>query len=116
MKSAVDIKRVGDLRTLLGELTELHDNLAALIQDKIDAMKRADLQAMDELDGKQRCVAERIQEREGLRRQLMDAIGKGVGLRSRAGRSWSASQLAARLPSAEARPFLASATALRERV
>jgi len=116
MKIAPQPKRIRDLQALIGELCELHDDLAALIQKKIDSMKRSDLKGMQELGAEESAVVERIHEREGLRRQLTDAVAEEMGLGPRSGRDLSVTELASHLKAEQAERLVDSAAGLRERV
>lgn len=105
--------RLRDLIRLFDVLRDLHGQLLALIQFKMDAMKRADLPAVNELNQREQAMVRRLEEREGLRRQLMDSIGAELGLPPRAARVLTVSQLAARLTEPARRSLLDSANELR---
>ena len=116
MKKPVETKRFRDLLVLLSELRKLHENLLAICQSKLGAIKKADVKAMGELSGEEQEIARRIHEREGLRRQLMDAIGDSLGLPPRTARALPVSQLAGRVPRAQAAALKEAAAKLGEAV
>ncbi len=113
MKREADPKRLKDLVTLLNGLYGLHEQLLALVRSKIDAMRRADIPAMQDLSEQEQALAKRVEQREGLRRQLMDKVGHQCGLPLRAGRALSVSQLASRLGDPERTALQESARQLR---
>ncbi|MGD2108783.1 MAG: flagellar protein FlgN [Phycisphaerae bacterium] len=90
---AVDPKRLRDLVKLLDGLCRTHEELLALVRKRIDAMRRADVAAMQALADQEQALVKRIDQREGLRRQLMDKIGEQWGLSARTARALSLSQL-----------------------
>lgn len=98
MTVSVEPRRLTDLIRLFDGLRELHERLLDVIRSKIDAMKRADIAAMQEHVVEEQDLARRLQQREGLRRQLMDAIGKELGLKSLSARDLTVSQLESHLP------------------
>ncbi len=108
--------RLGDLVKLLNQIQTLYEELLALIGKKIQAMKRADLEAMRTSQASEQELTRRLHEREGLRRQLMDAIGLELGLPAPAGRTLKVSQLAARIGEAERVPLSATVDRLRSTI
>ncbi|MGB2986517.1 MAG: flagellar protein FlgN [Phycisphaerae bacterium] len=114
MTKAIEPKRLQDLLRLFSSLRKLQEHLLALVQSKIDAMRRADIPAMRELDERERAIAKRLHQREGLRRQLMDAIGEEMGLPPQTARALTVSQLASRLPGPQRPGLLNAAEKLRE--
>ena len=113
MVTAITNEHLRDLTRLLGHLRDLQDRLAGLVQAKVDAMKLADMAVMRELGAKEQAIVAEINEREGLRRRLMDVIGKELGMPEGAARVMTVSQLAARLPAAQATSLTTAAEALR---
>ena len=113
MTRAIEPKRLRDLLTLLGQLEQLHDELAALVKAKVDAMKRADMRTLQQRTEQEQDLVKRIQEREGLRRQLMDVIGEQLGLSPRSARTLTVSQLVSRIPKEQQEAILESAERLR---
>ena len=114
MKSEIDPKRLKDLVALFDGLHKLHEQLLTLIRSKVDAMKRADVPAMQSLSEQEQLLARRVEQREGLRRQLMDKIGEQCGLSSRAARALSVSQFAGRLRDPQRTTLQQAAQKLRE--
>lgn len=113
MKQEVDPKRLRDLVTLLNGLHRLHEQLLALVRSKIDAMRRADIPAMQDMSEQEQALTKRVDQHEGLRRQLMDKIGEQCGLPSRTARALSVSQLSSRLRDPERTALQQSAQQLR---
>lgn len=116
MTRTVDPKRIRDLLTLLGRLEQLHDGLAASVKAKVDAIRRADMQALQQREEQERKSVEQIQQAEGLRRQLMDVIGEQLGLPPRAARAMSVSQLVLRVPKEQRQAILDATQSLRAAV
>lgn len=112
MSKALAPTRFADLLKLFDVLGNLHDELVALIREKIEAMKTSDLRRMQALTTRECAVARRIHEREGCRRQLMDAIAEHLCLPPRAARALSVSQLAGRIPEPQRSTLLEAANRL----
>ena len=115
MKRTIDAKLFRDLVRLFGGLHDLQDKLLQAVQSKIEAMKRADIQAMRQFAEREQALITRQQEREGFRCQLMDRIGGELGLPGGAGRSLSISQLASRLAEPQCTVLQDAAGKVRER-
>ncbi|RME39866.1 MAG: hypothetical protein D6788_04535, partial [Planctomycetota bacterium] len=90
------------------------EELLEVIRRKMQAMKEADLPAMQALTRREHKLIERIQEREGCRRQLLDVLGEELGFRNGSGRAVNVSQLADRLPDSCRRTLEHTARALRD--
>jgi hypothetical protein len=116
MTREIETKRFRDLITVLGQLEQLHAELADLVRAKVDAMRRADIPALREHTESEQSLVNRIQQREGMRRQLMDVIGEGLGLPARSGRKLTVSQLVPRVPDRQREDILAAAEKLRAAV
>ena len=116
MSRMIESKRFRDLLRLMAELQRLHERLVALGQEKLDAIKRADVPAMRELTDREHDAARRIHEREGLRRQLMDGIGDSLGLAPNVARALPVSQLVALIGEQQGRRLREAADKLREAV
>ncbi len=110
------IARLGDLVTLLDQLREMYEEMLALIDQKIDAMRKADLDAMRVCQEAEQDLTRRVNEREGLRRQLMDAIGAELRLPPGAGRALSISQLTDKLGKSERAPTISAADRLKNTI
>ncbi len=72
--------RSGELVTLLGELKGLHEELLRFIEQKLEAMRRADTEKLNACLSREQFLAQRIAEREGLRQQLVQLIGRAMDL------------------------------------
>lgn len=103
-----------DLVRLLGVLRQQQEQLLECIESKLDAMRRADVSAMQKLQQEERTLISEMREREGLRRQLMDSIGEELGWPVGAGRALHVSQIAARLTDPEKVHLIDAAHALRD--
>ncbi|MFQ5495572.1 MAG: flagellar export chaperone FlgN [Phycisphaerae bacterium] len=114
--TATQAKLVRDLVRLFEGLQRIQQRLHQLLQEKMQAVKRADVEALRALDDRERSVVEDLHRRQGLRRQIMDAIGRLAGLPDGNGRSLTVSQLAAHLPADQRSVLLAAAAALGRRV
>ena len=108
--------RFKDLLSLLDGLCALNRDLERAIVEKIEAMRRADMPAMEAAVGREKSIVERLHEREGLRKQLMDAMGMELGLRRGEGRRLTVSKLAEKLPDSSRLALWQTATALRRAV
>jgi hypothetical protein len=116
MTQAIEPKRLKDLIRLLGQLQQLHEDLATIVKEKVEAMRRADMPTLQKQGERERRLVQRIQQREGLRHQLMDAIGEQLGLPPRAARALTVSQLVGKLPSAQRKGIPEAADHLRTAV
>lgn len=97
MTTTAPARRIDNLVALLETLHELHLELLGIVQERIDAMKRADIAGMRDVGNREQALVQRISEREGLRKQLVDDIGRDMGMAPRAARAMSASQFAERI-------------------
>jgi len=102
------------LLRLLDGLAELHVSLEWNIRSKLDAIRAADMNAVQSAMQEEQQVTDRLREREGLRKQLMDAVGAELGLARGAGRKLTVSELAARLPESSRLTLWQSAGSLRK--
>ena len=114
MTRAVEPQRLNNLVRLMGILERLHERLLTLVQSKLDAMKRADMPAMNNLMDQEQATVRQLRERDGLRRQLVDSMGAEMGLPSQGARALSVSQLAARLSEPGRASLLDAAGSLRQ--
>lgn len=108
MKTSKVNPRIGDLVRLLGGMTDLNEQLAVVLDEKIESMRRADVEAMGGCEQREGKLVDSLRERDGLRKQMMDGIGVELGLPAKAGRSLTLTQLGLRVNDAE-RATLASA-------
>lgn len=105
---------VRDLTRLLDSLRLQQQQLLECIESKLDAVRRADVEAMQRLHRQEAKLLKDLREREGLRRQMMDALGRGLGWPIGAGRALHISKLASRLTGADKTQLLDAAKALRD--
>ena len=109
-------KRLKDLLRVLDGMCELHERLGEAVRAKLDAIGRADVDAMQEASDREQALCSRLSEREGLRKQLMDLVGVEIGLGERDGRSLTVTELCARLERDSRDELKRSADALRKTV
>ncbi len=108
--------RLDGLLTLMGRLTELHDQLHAVLVDKVASMRNAELTRLMECVERERGLAVRINEQEGLRKQMMEQLGRAFGMSAQTARSLSARKLAERLAPSQGRRVEECADRLRSAV
>jgi hypothetical protein len=113
MTQTVEPQRLNDLVRLMGVLEKLHERLLALVQSKIDAMRRADTAAMNSLKDQEQATVRQLRERDGLRRQLVESMGEEMELPLRGASAITVSQLAARLSEPGRTRLLRAAGSLR---
>lgn len=113
MATTMNTNGLRELVRVLGIHKELHVELTGVVQEKMKAMRRADVPGLRRLGEQEHALIVKIEEREGLRRQLMDRLGEGAGLPKPSGRNMTISQLSARLPKSERGALLAAASELR---
>jgi hypothetical protein len=107
---------VRDLVRLLQALMGMHAEVALHMRTKLEAIKRADTDAIQSITAREMLLAGRLQEREGLRKQLMDRLGECLGLEKGRGRKVRLAELAEMLPEPQRSQLLVSAAGLREKV
>ena len=105
-----------ELVRLLNDLSHLHDDLAGLMRTKLDAIRRADSDAIQSITSQEAVLANRLSEREGLRRDLVRNILRELGEDSRTGRSIRMTELAERFAEPRRSQILVAATGLRARL
>ncbi len=113
MTRGVERKRLRDLVRLFDALRMLHEELFRVCDAKIDAMRRADTEAIQAACDHEQLIVTRMNEREGFRMQLMEAIGQDLGMAKSTARSLTVSQLAERLPEPERGLVMDAASRLR---
>lgn len=106
--------RIADLTRLLDTLRIQQQQLLDCIESKLDAVRRADVPAMQRLHRLEARLVKQLRECEGLRRQMMDAIGRALGWPVGAGRTLHVSKLASRAQGPDRAPLLDAAKALRD--
>ncbi|MEE9243807.1 MAG: flagellar protein FlgN [Mycobacterium sp.] len=89
--------RLSAMLVLLNRLVDLHDELRTTLSDKLDSMRRAELDGLHTCIERERALTQRIREQEGLRKQLVEQLGRGFGMSPDVARGLSARELAQRL-------------------
>ncbi len=107
-------KRIDDLIRLIKEMNTLHRELAAVVEVKLAAMKKADMDGMRVQASREHDLVGRISEREGFRRQIMEAIGGAMGITAKTARVMTVSQLAKRVGGKDGPVLLRVASELKE--
>jgi len=69
-----------DLTRLLHDLAAMHGELAAMMSEKLDAIRVADTERISAITAQEITLAARVREREGLRRQMTRKIIEELGL------------------------------------
>ncbi len=105
-----------ELARLLNDLSHLHDDLAGLMRTKLDAIRRADSDAIQSITSQEMVLTNRLSEREGLRRDLVRNILRELGEGPRTGRSIRMTELAERFAEPRRSQILVAATGLRARL
>ncbi|MFQ5461203.1 MAG: flagellar export chaperone FlgN [Phycisphaerae bacterium] len=108
--------QVRDLCRLLDKAAGWYNELSILVERKVEAMRRADMSALQEARDQEMALVKTITELEGLRRTLMDKIGCTLGMATGTARVLTVSQLCQRLPAEGAKQVSLAAGALREAV
>ena len=103
-----------DLTRLLDALRLQQQQLLQCIESKLDAVRRADVQAMQRLHRQEAKLVKELREREGFRRQMMDTIGRELGWPVGAGRAMHVSKLASHATGSDKAQLLEAAKALRD--
>ncbi len=107
-------RQVSTLVGLLGEITEAYTVLVQLIEEKIEAMRRAETESIKQAVERERKLVFEIEQREGMRRQLTESIARSYGIGAAAARRLSAAQLAARIGGADADRIIAASGKLKK--
>ena len=105
-----------ELVRLLNDLSRLHDDLAGLMRAKLEAIRRADSDAMQSITSQELLLANRLSEREGLRRDLVRNILRGLGKDPPKTKSIRMTELAERFAEPRRSQILVAATGLRARL
>lgn len=107
---------VDDLTHLMGTLESLHGDLAGLMERKVDAMRRADVEGLSELGAKEIALTQRLRERDVMRRRVLERIGKELGLNAARARTLTVSQLSPHLDEPQRANLMEAARKLRSAV
>ncbi len=112
-----DAKQIDGLReliALLGQITTTNEALLLRINEKIDAVKRADIESLRLATFAEQRLVQEIEDHNGIRRPLMDRVGVALGFGPGVGRTMTVSQILERLPEKSASALTDAATRLRE--
>lgn len=112
-KAAVSID---ELVALMGGLEGLYGELTQLLESKVNAMRRADVECMSQLGAKEIALTQRMRDRDALRKQVLERIGKSIGLNSARSRTLTVSQLTAHLDEPKRATLMEAAKRLRTAV
>ncbi len=105
--------RVDELLFLLDGLTRSHEELLAVVRDKVAQMRQASIEGLQQCLRSEEALVARIAEQEGLRKQLMDSIGRTYGTAAHRARAWTRTELAERLVEPQRSQFLEATRRLR---
>lgn len=107
-----------DLVRLLGDLSNLHGELAMHMRGKLEAIKQADAPRIQSITARETVLAQRVAEREGLRKQITGRILKSLKAPEQGpeGQSITLTQLAERFGEPRRSQLLVAAAGLREKV
>lgn len=108
--------RANDLVRLLNEVAKLHDELAAAMRSKLEAIRRADSDAIQSITSRELLLARRIAEKEGLRRDLVRNVLRELGLDPRCHQSMRMTELAEQFAEPGRSRILGAAAGLRARI
>jgi hypothetical protein len=105
-----------ELVRLLGEMTRLHEELAGLMRGKLDAIRRADSDAIQAITSRELLLANRVAEREGLRRDLVRNLLRDLGLNRQQTAPVRITELAEHFAEPQRSQILGAAAGLRSRI
>lgn len=105
-----------DLARLLTEMAGQYAELVACAREKIEAMRRADSEAMTAITGRELLLAQRIAQREGLRRQITRKLAECCGFERTRADALRIADLADRIEEPYRNGLLAAGAALRQNV
>lgn len=105
-----------ELVRLLNEMARLHEQLGALMQTKLEAIRGADSDAIESITARELMLANRVAEREGIRRDLVSNILRQMGDDGQKQRSLRISELAERFAEPRRSQILVAAAGLRARL
>jgi hypothetical protein len=111
-----DGKKIDGLRELiqlLGMITTTHESLLSRINEKIDAVKRADLEALRSATLAEQKLVEEVEKHNGIRRLLMDRVGMSLGFGPAVGRTMTVGQILERLADEPAEALTLASARLR---
>jgi hypothetical protein len=105
-----------DLIRLMDRLKEMQGELADRMRSKLDAIRKADTDAIHAITAHEMKLVEQIREREGLRRQIMRQLAVHLGLTDVKGDAMTASELARHISEPQRSRLLTTVAGLRERL
>lgn len=105
-----------ELVRLLNDMARQHDELAVLMQSKLEAIRRADSDAIQSITSSELLLANRVAEREGLRRDLVRNLLRDLGRDPQEFLSVRTSDLAEHFSEPRRSQILSAAAGLRSRI
>lgn len=109
-------RRVEQVIAMLGEMKALHDELCMVVKRKLDALRRADVDAIQSATAREDFLARRIHECDGMRKQVMELIATSMGVARSHAREMTVSELADRVGEPASSRLVVLAAALRDRI
>lgn len=112
-------KGQGNLRELVRSfdaLRILHEQLFKVLEAKIEAMRGANVPAMEAANQDEQLILKTLREKEGRRAALMQSLSRECGIALRAAKVATVSQIAALLPAVERELLQHAAARLQETI
>lgn len=109
-------RTIQELVTLMSGLETMYGELTQLLEAKVEAMRRADVEGMSQLGAKEIALTQRMHERDTLRKQVLERIGKSIGLNNARSRTLTVSQLTTHLDEPQRATLMDAAKRLRTAV
>ncbi len=122
MESKVDMRQpdmdklARDLVRLMGDLLDLHGELAMHLRNKLAGARQADSAKIQSITAREKLLVERLAEREGLRRHLCRHIAVQLGWSEERRARIKLDELAAELPEPYRSQLLTAAVGLRNTI
>ena len=105
-----------ELVRLLNDMAALHGELIVLMRGKLEAIRRADSDAIQSVTVRETALASRLAEREGLRRDLVRNVLRELGMNSRKPQTIRMTELAECFAEPRRSQMLVATTGLRVRL
>jgi len=105
-----------DLIRLVGGIADVQGELASLMRERLDAVRRADTERMQEITSREGKLLDRANEREGLRRQVVRQLLVQLGRDPEQHSGITLTELAEFLPEPRRSELLAAAAGLRRKL
>jgi len=105
-----------ELVRLLNDMAGIHEELTVLMRSKLEAIRRADGDAIQSVTVRETALANRLAEREGLRRDLVRNILRELGMSSRKPQNIRMTELAECFAEPRRSRILVATTGLRARL